>query len=403
MRKTNNIVAEQVLNSGYYASQFQTASLEDGSLTGTSVARPDGVLECCVVGSLSVAGGTGFIRIVVEGSNDDTNWHTIAQSAQQELLSADGDIVALNGLGGSVVVIDRWVYVRVRAVEINASSYDWTLSVALTGIKHNGDAQVLTFTNTRSAATDNSDSQYRVPGTRYATVQVVCGTLTLGAATSISVDLQGSPDDGTTWITIADQISITATGSQQMEQDGNKLIDLGHFNTLRLQTADVGGAATTYVVELYVAVDSCDWFSAVPVGGFSSIPSTLNTMLAQVVNDDPEAEAANARDLTFRLLRLDGSPLEEQVVLRIILYDTQYAGVNDLATNATVSAVTAGTLISAAANDVTVRTTTGGIVTVTISDVAAETIYAAAVLDGVVNATTRLVIVQSPEVPVAFA
>lgn len=402
-RNTNNITAEQVLRAGYNENRFGTPSLTNSSLTGSAITVPQGILECCVVASLTVTGGTGSIRLILEGSHDATNWHTISQLPESELLTTNGSIAALNADAGSVTLLQRWTFIRVRAVEVTASSYVWSMAILLTGIAHNGERNLQTYTNTRTATSDVSDAQNRAIGGRYATIQVVCTALALGGATSISVDLQGSPDGGTTWIAMGDQISVTATGSQQMTQDSALLADLGHFQNFRLLTQDVGGAATSYTISLYLGVDTSDWFAAIPVGGIASIPSSLLDSLVVIEADTPTAESSNARDVTVRLLSMDGSPLPVQRVIKLILSDTQFAGDGDLATNATFTAVGAGTSIAGlTTNELVVRTTTAGLATVTITDTATETVYLSATLAGVPN-TTRFALIQGFESAVAFA
>lgn len=402
MSRKNRNALERILQDGYNESRFGSATLTELALVGTSLEVPDGAVEVCVVGVLTVSAGTGSLRLIIEGSNDNVNWHTIAQSTTSELFTTNGDVRSLGEAAGSNVSIDRWKYVRTRIVEVTSAGFTYTMAISVTAILHDSERFLDTAAFTRTGANVNSTMVTRRNGTRYLTAQVVCTAVVLGAASSIAVVLQGSPDGGTTWVDISDVTSVAGTGSQVMTQDAVNLMDLGQFQHWRLRTADVGGVATSYAISVYVGSDSCDWFCAVPVGGFE-VPVVLSDMLVSVVADAPTVEALDTRTVTLRLLSMDGNPLLRQVLLHLYLSDTSGAGNADLSTNGTFSVVNTGTGITpVGSNEIVVRTAADGTCDVSVLDAAAETIYLVATGDGLAQ-PLRTVICQSQQVTLTYA
>jgi len=347
----------------------------------------------------AVAGGAR-IRTWLEGSNDNVNWHAIVASAEDQVIDTTAQVRALGEDMASVVDLSRWSRIRVRAEDLAAGTF--TIVVTLSGVRLPGQAYANIETAlTRTAATVNGTTFSRQGGARYASVTVGCTAIVNGGQTVLG-RLQGSPDGGTTWITIATSATFDAAGSVILLQDGSDIIDLGGFDTLRFQLFDTG--VTSYTCATYLSTDSMDHLLSADAGG-PNVADILSDALVNITQDAATVEALDQRNVTLRVETLTGSPLLAERLYKIILSDSINAGDNDLATNAVFGAIIGGdgTLISGGGtNEAIVRSSATGTVTIGIIDAATETVYLMAVEGGVPKAA-RMLIIECEQQAIAFA
>lgn len=376
---------------------FIDDSITNASLNGTTTLRPGGLTEVSILVNVTAHSGGGNTQtVILEGSNDGgTNFHTIWQTDASSALSATGAVV-MNNTNGNVIDISRWQRIRVR---LTSTGGTFTASVKVSGFNKPAEALLQTTSFTRSAATENGAAFGRQGGSRYASVQVVCTALVLGAATSISVDLQGSMD-GTTWVNLASTVSVVTTNSQVMQQGGNELIDLGGFNRFRFVAADVGGAATSYTLAGYIGTDGSDWLIN---DGASASNVSFNSTFAIADLISVGAEAGNAIAVEYQLLKFDGTPLLGARQIAVVLSDTDLAGDFDLATNATIASATTGTLVAGTGTNAAVlTTTTAGLFGISVSDAMAETVYVVPGSGRVIPNSSPFVVARADQATAVF-
>jgi len=382
---------------------FITETLTNPALNGTGVLRPGGLTKVCVVASgVAIAAGARM-RVFIEGSNDNVNYNVISSSSEAEIIDTTAQVRALGEGLASVVDIGRWTWIRARVQDISGGG-TWTVAIVVSGVRLPSQAYTTNEVVTRAAATTNGVAFSRQGGARYAAVQVVVALLNLAGGTFVEARLQGSPDGGTTWITIANTPTtvptgaIVADGSYLMSQDGSNTIDLGGFDTLRIQYFDDG--ITTYTNTTYVSTDSLDHL----LGGADQMGMTVFDTIVQVAHGLLSVEAADQRNLQLSLLNLSGEPVLQQRLLRLVLSDTQNSGPGDLATNAVFNGISAadGAIISGnGTNDCIVLTSVAGTVTPIILDAAVETVYILAVDGGPLP--TNMILANGGQTTVAFA
>ena len=391
---------------GYNFSEFRftTDTVTSAALNGTTQARPAGLFVASVVGSLTVTAGSGTIRLILEGTNDGTTWFVISQSTVAQAFSLTGEVRSLNEDDQSLVNVQRFRSLRVRATVLTttAAPFTWSLSVEWSGMMLAGSSILQTSPSLAFAgASPTNDAVFgRQAGAIFASLQatVAAGFVQNGA--TVFANLQGSLDGGTVWVTIAQSIAITAAGSQQVFQDGFPLINLGGFNFLRFQISFVGGPPTGSVI-FNLCYDSADARAGIYAvsADAGELPSTT---FAIVQADAPTAEAANTRTVTVRLEQADGSPLAAIRRMRAILYVGAGAGLSGLSPNATFSAIALGTAQSAfGTNTLSFSTDATGVATLSILDAAVETVQLS-VLDEGPKTGNPFLIVQTIEVALGY-
>ncbi len=366
---------------GFSEQQMIDEVLSNGTLTSALVERPAGTRFAVVIAVFTLTGGAGTVRFFVEGSNDDTNWHVIAQTSGTTDFTATATRV-LNAAGTSQVDLQRWKSVRIRAA-ITAGAPVFTLQGIVTAISR--DAESFLRTNDafdRAGAVPTSqfgDSFPRPAGTLLGTLQVVAAGVVLDGAASFDAVLQGTPDDGTTWVTIA-TAEVTGNGAVVAEASGEQLFSLSQYANLRFGVVDngVAGANAAFEIVPNLGLDSSDW--VVDGDGTSGSSFDPNEVFCQVQFAVPTAEALDTRTISFQLLDADGVPIAEARKVELILYDTSNAGDIDLANNATFTAVNTGAALAGVGTNRLVMTTDAtGRGDVSVLDAAVETVYVTAV------------------------
>lgn len=385
---------------GYSVREFDADVLDDTDLDGTTLTREPGMYGVSVVGTCSAyVGGATEVGMMLMGSNDGVNWLEIARSAVGEGFDAAGETRNLNpDTGLDFVDVGRYAFLRVDVFELVGTGQTFTVSVQVSGTTRDGITQVQTHAiAARTGDPTNGTLQARQRASRSVTAQAVLTGLNLGAGTAVEVRLQGTPDSGTTWVTLA-TAQFAANGDALLLQPGNgDEIDLGPYGHIRAQCADVGGALTAYVVNVFVSCDSCDYALSDPGG--SQLSPALNASMVRVrsVADDSPQAAPGPVSVTFQLERFDGSPLLAQRYVQFAVGDTSHAGEGDLATNAIFSGVNLGAAVTPLnANTIVVLTDANGQVELEVTNAVAETVYAGAV-DGAIEKLNPMVIVEAPE------
>ena len=401
-------------------------ALTNAALNGTSTLRPGGLTEVCVVATTTAFEGLANqgVRIILEGSNDGgTNWHIIASLTGDELLSANAQSRAIGEAAGSVVHIGSWQRIRVRGADGTGEAGTWSATVRMSGTGASAQGYIQTDTVVGAAlnVTTNGTALNRPGGARYGIAQAVITGFAGGGA--LTVNLQGSPDGGTTWITIADATGITANSSNLLDQDGSREIDFGAFDTYRFQAVGSGGN-TAHTATCFVSSDATDALGA-RHGGESLLdtnvlsqaicnlqapPNMVSTPAGSGsgVPANPGAEndvVANERIVELQLVRLDGSALGQTRRFRLVLSDTASAGDGDLATIATFTGISdaIGTIIfGTGTNEVIVISDGNGRVRIRILDAGAETVRLLGATAAVPNAAPFF-IAFSEEVALVFA
>lgn len=108
------------------------------------------------------------------------------------------------------------------------------------------------------------------------------------------------------------------------------------------------------------------------------------------------AGGATGAALTLQLQDLEGNPLARVAVVKIVVSDTEYAGVNDANSNVTFGTATAGSILASGNGYAVVKTSATGAFACTASNSADETAYFSVVnSDGGVDALAAGVCVRS--------
>lgn len=386
---------------GFTPKQLIDASFTNAAPTGTAVARPAGLQSVVVVATCTAFGSSGSISLIVEGSNDNSNWVTIEETQAADYITANGQQRVLS------VDLEHWAYIRVRT-PIASGTPTYTIAVLVSGISTDAekfirgpsDAFGPRLGTTPTSA--SSDLWKRPAGTLYCNCQVVASGVVLGGLTSFNALLQGSPDQGDTWVTLG-TVSITASGAQVMSVGGSQFFSLGQYADIRFRVEDNGSAGVTTAftaITFYLSMDSSDWLIDNPS---SQGGSTLGNAFLVVQLGTPGAEAANTIDIAGQIYNSEGSALSGAKKIELIVYDTTQAGDLDLASNATFTAVGTGTAIAGlTTNRVVLTTDSTGAFEVSVLDAAAESVYVCAVNPSGPNASAQL-IVAAPEATLTFA
>jgi hypothetical protein len=394
---------------GFSQQQMINTALTGAAPTGSAVQRPAGVRSVVAVGIFTLSAGTGEVSLILEGSNDGTNWFVVSQTALTEYFTTNGQTQVLNDAGDGLVDLEHLRYVRVRTVTVSGTP-TYSLQVIVTGIARDceGFVRQASF-GPRLGATPTSQSSTsftRPQGTLLTNVQVNASGVVLGTLTSFEAVLQGSPDGGTTWLDIG-VATITGNGSQLMPSlDNETFFSLGAYYMLRFLVRDVGvanGVTAFTSIALVCTLEDCDWVIDDGAGGGGSSPFDPSNIFVSVAFGSPGAEAANTIDISGQIFDADGAPLAESRKIELLVYDTSQAGDLDLALNATFSAVGTGTAIAGVAtNRVVLTTNASGQFTVSVLDVAVESVYVTAVTPSGPQ-TTPQIIAQSAEATLTFA
>ena len=169
---------------------------------------------------------------------------------------------------------------------------------------------------------------------------------------------------------------ITSTGFQQFSLNDQPYIDLVGYSHVRMRVIDGAGTAgttTTYTASFYAEGDDCDWsFPAPESFGLLSMGRKLGYVrLQQAVVD------GNNKTLTGQVCDVYGNPISGAKTVRVVLGDTAKAGAEDLATNATISAISQGTIVfGSGTNKAVVTTNSAGTFALNVLDASAENVYA---------------------------
>lgn len=374
---------------GFSETELINEALTDESLSGTSTLRVPGLLYAVVMGTFTLTSGSGVVQLLVEGTNDGTNWVTLGATSPTENFTTDAQFQLLNAVGTGQVSLQHWNRVRVRAVIVSGTPV-FSLACRVAGIARDGEkfmrGQDLPFARSGATPTTQNSSVFNRPaGTMLANCQVVASGVVLDGLTGFYVRLQGSPeksDAPTVWVTIAES-QITASGAVTLldaNTDAESFFSLSQYFRFRFQVVDNGsaGASTAFTaLTFYLTLDDSDWVIDGEGEGSSGI---ISDAFVSVQFASPAAEVGQTRNITGQIYGSDGAPLAEARKIELILYDTALAGDVDLSTNGTFTAVVAGTaVLGLTTNRLVLTTTATGAFTVTVTDASVETIYITAV------------------------
>jgi hypothetical protein len=373
---TTSAVTNQHPRFGFNEVRPWTGTLSDTALAGASFARTSGLFQLCVVADFELIGGSGEVGLVLEGSNDGTNWVALDGLSATDYFSASGQ-------KNFDADCERWTYLRVRSAIISGTPV-FSMDVWTVGIQGDSEKFLRTFNFVRSAVSEEGEVKVRPRGTKLVNVQAEASNVSLGGATSFDLVLQGSPnfesDDpaSAVWVELG-RITFTGDGSQVMVDDLTRLIDLECFNWFRFITEDVGGVGTSYTIDAQLSMDSGDWVLVSTSASGGDVPS-LEEALLEVVFGTPGAEGATTPDtieLPFNIVDGNGDPVAGVKTIEFLVYDTSLAGDLDLAANATFSAVGSGATAvdGISTNRVLVTTDSSGQGDLSILDASAETVY----------------------------
>jgi hypothetical protein len=391
---------------GFTEQQMVDETLTEVALTGTSVERPSGTRMAVCVGIFTLNAGPGEVQLLVEGSNDGSNWFTLGSTTSEDNFTATSTVV-LNAASTGQVDLQRFAHLRARAVVVDGAP-DFDLQVILTGIGDDSEKFLFTEQFTRAGLTPVSadgDNNIRPSGTALCNAQITASGVVLDGLASVTVSLEGSPDGGTTWLTLG-SVSVSGNGSQLISVNGDTFFSLGSYSLLRFSAVDGGGApgaATAYTIDCYLSCDSVDWTMTDEGGSSGTGPYDPSNVFIAVEFSSPTVEVANVRTLSLHLHQAGGPQLAAQRRIELILYDTSLAGDMDLASNATFTGVSVGTIIAGTGtNRLLITTNASGEATVEITDASVESVYCTAVNPAGPQTTPQL-IVSAPEVELAFA
>lgn len=388
---------------GFSEQQMINEILTDASLSSALEPRAAGTRFAVAVGVYSLLAGVGTVRMFVEGTLDGTNWFVLAQTSGATDLTASGQVV-LNASSSSLVDLQRFQSIRTRAAVV-AGAPTFELQTIVTAISRDAEEFVRSDSFSRAGAAPTSqfgDSIVRPAGTMLVNLQVDASGVVLGGVASFDVVLQGSPDSGTTWVTIG-TAAVAANGSSLMSVGSETLFSLGEYSTLRMGVVDngVAGLASAFTITAYLGLDSSDWIDDADdsASGSSFDP---NDVFCIVTFGAPTAEIGNTRTIGLQISDYDGTPIASARKIELIVYDTSNAGDVDLANNATFSAVTTGTAVAGlATNRLVLLTNAAGAANVSVLDAAVETTYLTAV-NNQGPSTLPQIIVQAAEVPLSY-
>lgn len=397
---------------GYnFDSVTTTQTLTDAALIGAAWERPSGLLVGTVVGVMSAfAAPTTSVQLILEGSHDAVagtvgsgTWFVLAETIGVGNFTATGT-KTLNPDLGDVIDFQRWKMLRLRAVNTGGGTF--TLAGTIVGRALSGDHKYhVTSSLTRTAATVNTTGEVR-----FESAILTCGYMKFsamaagGGTDSVTCNLQGSYDGGTTYVTIASGTATPSGGAQSVlfTQDGNTLINLAGYTHFRIQLVDNG--TNTYTGVGYLGFESCDVRAGL-YGEEATTAEVINTMLC-TAEGSAGAQAVRTIAVTIQLKRLDGSPLLAARNIEVVVSDTLDAGADDLASNAVISGVTTGTLVAGSgSNRAAITTNTSGLAVVNITDAVNETVYTMAFApgSGVPSSLARFALVQTSQVACVFA
>lgn len=381
----------------------------DAAPTGTAIARPAGLRQVLVFAATNDPfGGPGEVNLIIEGSNDGSGWVTVGQLTSTDYFTAQFQEKILSG--GSVD-LQHWRFFRVRSAIVSGAP-TYTITVLITGIARDcecflrGDEEDLIFANRLGATPlfEVTPAFRRPAGTLLTNLQVQATGVVLGGITSFIYRLQGSPDNGTTWVNIG-SVDITADGTYTMTVDGDSFFSLGSYSLLRFAYFVNGGPGPTTAftaLQAFMTLDSCDW---VIDDASSSSGGSLGDAFIAVDFGAPGAEVGDTIAIAGQVFDTNGSPLLGVRKIELVLSDTSEAGDLDLANNAQFSAVNTGTAIAGiGTNRIVLDTDASGVFDVDVNDVAAETVYLSAVNPrGPVSLANPQIVAASAEADLTFA
>jgi len=351
---------------GFSPKQLITTSLTDAALTGLSVPRAPGLQFVVAMGTITLTGGAGEVSLLVEGSNNGSDWITVGETSPSEYFTSNGQVQILNVSTGSLTDLEHWAFVRVRAVVISGAPI-FSLDVIVSGIARDcesylrGDAPEDQFVSRLGTVpTVSSTEKIRRPaGTVLANCQVSASGIVLGGLTSFVCAVQGSPDGGSTWVDIG-LVEITADGTEVMTVGGESLFSLGAYYDFRFQVSDNGAATgtTSYGnITFFLSLDSCDWVIDGDPGSGGGGSSDLGDAFITVDFGAPGIQFLSTISISLQVFDAQGVPLASSRKIEIIAYDVPQGGDLDLSLNATIEAVSTGTAISGLSTNRTVLTT----------------------------------------------
>lgn len=379
--------------------------LANASLVGSPVVRVAGTRFAVALGVFTLLGGAGSVRMIVEGTLDGVNWFVLASTTDSTDFDATSQAV-LNANSSGQIDLQRVQQIRTRA-SITAGAPVFTLQTIVTAIARDGEAFDIddtAFSRAGALPVAQVGSMFPRPaGTVLANAQVTSSGVNLDGAGAFEVALQGTPDGGTTWQTIA-SASVTADGSVLLEANGEQMFSLSSYANLRFAVADSGppaGANASFDMVTYLGLDSSDWLSDGEDG--SGSPFDPSQVFVAVLFSAPSAEVLDTRAIGMQLVDVNGNPILEERLVELIVYDTSLAGNLDLALNATFSAVAVGSAVSGVGtNRLVVQTNASGQALFAVTDPAVETTFLTAINpDG--PAAIPQFIAQAAEVSLAYA
>ena len=369
-------------------------TLVNATLTGAGVSRTEGLRFCICVGLFTLTAGSGEVSLILEGSNDSgVNWFQIASTPPTELFTTDGQLIVLNSAGGGSVDLERFDFVRVRAVIVSGSP-TFSLEAILTGIARDSEkflrGNTAPFTQVSGLPSaplpvQNGAMLVRPAGTLFVNLVVVTSGLVLGTLTSVDAVLQGrvdNPNDSTTgptWVDIG-VVNIVADGAVSMLVDTERLFSMGAFPNFRFRiegTGTASGVTAWDAITFYLSLDSADWTSD-DIGGGAGFSADEVFISAEF--GAPGVEAGNTIDVAIQLFQANGAVLNEVRPIECIVYDTTRVGDFDLAAASTFTAVAGGTALAGlTTNRVLLTTDATGAATLSILNAVAETVFVTAV------------------------
>lgn len=335
----------------------QSRVLTDASLVGESFERPAGLLEVSVIGGFVLTAGLGEVNLLLEGSNDGTNYVILGQLATGNYFDTNGQQKVLNPASNGQLSVGHWLRLRVRAVVVSGAP-TFTLTTYVGGIKRDSEKQLLgpvTATGGDNPLVLSAGGALPVPttwrrpaGTGLTNVQVVVSGVVLDGATSIDAVLEGSLDGNAPFQELA-RVTFVADGNDVMVFSGDNLINLGAYPYFRVRPEVVGvlGGLTAFSLSYFLTLDSADW--SLDPGADSSGGATpvLDSAMLQAIIPSPTPVVAPADiTVTGQLVDADGNPISGSRRIELVVYDTTLAGDLDLSANLTFAAVNTGTALA---------------------------------------------------------
>lgn len=395
---------------GFSPSRPIDETLTDGDPTSAAVLRPAGLQNAVVWGESSAVAG-GEVSLIIEASNDGATWVLLSETSPTQLFSGPFQRQILNEAASGLVDLEHWRWIRIRTA-VASGAPTWTIRVLVSGIARDCEKFLRGSRSDEifgprlglTPAVAFSDKFTRPAGTLFANCQVEATGVVLDGLTRFDAELQGSPDGGTSYVTLG-TVQITSNGVQTMTIDSDRFFTLGAYYDLRFSVRDVGGAGanTAYDrIQFYLTLDSCDWVvdddGAGPGGG------GLGDAFISVDFGAPGAEVGDTRTLAGQIYDSSGSPLAAAKKIELIVYDSTQSGDLDLASNATFSAVNTGSAVDGVGtNRVVLTADASGAFEVDVNDVAVETVFVSAVnARGPVPLSSPQLLVASGEAELEF-